>query len=80
MYIYIKPINKGVCVGGGVWYSKFPLVICFTYGNVYVSVLLSQFVPPSPSPLEPKVLVFLAGGGAGGNMSCGLPKNKMHLN
>ena len=31
-------------------YSKFPLAICFTYGNVYVSTLLSQFVPPSPSP------------------------------
>ena len=24
--------------------------ICFTYGNVYVSMLLSQFVSPSPSP------------------------------
>ena len=31
-------------------YSKFPLAICFAYSNVYVSVLLSQFVPPSPSP------------------------------
>ena len=30
-------------------YSKFPLAICFAYSNVYVSVLLSQFVPPSPS-------------------------------
>ena len=31
-------------------YSNFPLAICFTYGNVYISVLLSQFIPPSPSP------------------------------
>ena len=31
-------------------YSKLPLAICFTYGKVYVSMLLSQFVPPSPSP------------------------------
>ena len=31
-------------------YSKFPLDICFTYGNVYVSVLVFQLVPPSPSP------------------------------
>ena len=23
---------------------------CFTYGNVYISMLLSQFVPPYPSP------------------------------
>ena len=30
--------------------SNFPLAICFTYGNVYVSVLLSQLIPPSPSP------------------------------
>jgi len=33
-------------------YSKFPLAFCFTYGNVYVSVLLSQFTPPSaPAPV-----------------------------
>ena len=30
-------------------YSGSPLAICFTYGSVYVSMLLSQFVPPSPS-------------------------------
>ena len=30
-------------------YNKFPLAVCFTYGNVYVSTLLSQFIPPSPS-------------------------------
>ena len=29
--------------------GRFPLAGCFTYGKVYVSVLLSQFVPPSPS-------------------------------
>ena len=27
--------------------SNFPLAICFTYGNVYVSMLLSQLVPLS---------------------------------
>ena len=31
-------------------YSEFPLAVYFTHGGVYVSVLLSQFVPPSPSP------------------------------
>ena len=30
-------------------YSKFPLSLYFTYGNVPVSKLLSQFIPPSPS-------------------------------
>ena len=33
-----------------VLYSNFPLAICFTYGNVYVLMLLSQFIPPYPSP------------------------------
>ena len=31
-------------------YSKFPLDVYFTNGNVYVSRVLSQFIPPSPSP------------------------------
>ena len=31
-------------------YSKFPLVIFFAYGSVYVSMLLSPFVSLSPSP------------------------------
>ena len=33
-------------------YSSFPPASCFTYGSGDVSVLLSQFVPPSPSPAE----------------------------
>jgi len=36
-------------------YNKFPLAICFTYGNVYVSTLLSQIIPPSPFLTCPKV-------------------------
>ena len=32
-------------------YSKLPLTICFTYGNVYVSILLCQFIPPSLPPI-----------------------------
>ena len=31
-------------------HSKFPLAINFTYGNVYVSRLFSQFVPPTSCP------------------------------
>ena len=30
--------------------SKFPLAIYFTYGNAYVSMLFSQFIPPSLFP------------------------------
>lgn len=30
-------------------HSSFPLTVCFTHGNVYMPVLLSQFTP-SPSP------------------------------
>ena len=30
--------------------SSFPPAVCFTHDGVYTSVLLSQFVPPSPSP------------------------------
>ena len=31
------------------------LVIYFTYGNIYVSMIFSQIIPPSPTPKSPKV-------------------------
>ena len=34
------------------------LVICFTYGNVHVSALFSQIIPPLPSPTASKNLFF----------------------
>ena len=33
-----------------VLYSSFPLALYFKHGSVNISTLLSQFVPPSPSP------------------------------
>ena len=30
-----------------VLYSRFPQAICFTYGSVFMSVPISQFIPPS---------------------------------
>ena len=37
-------------------YIKLALVIYFTYGNIYVSMLFSQIIPPFPSPTESKSL------------------------
>ena len=34
-----------------VLYSSFPLALHFTQSSLYMAMLLSQFVPPSPSPL-----------------------------
>ena len=34
------------------------LVICFTYGNIRVSMLFSQIIPPLPSPAASKSLFF----------------------
>ena len=39
-------------------YIELALVICFTYGNVHVSTLFSQIIPPLLSPTEPKSLFF----------------------
>ena len=38
--------------------SCMTMVIYFTYGNMHVSILLSQIIPPSPSPTESKSLLF----------------------
>ena len=45
-----------------VLYSNFPLASYFTHGNVYVSMVLSQFIPSSRSfpPLCPKSVLYFA--------------------
>ena len=35
------------------------LVICFTYGNIHVSMLLSQIIPPLPSPRVQKSVLYI---------------------
>ena len=37
------------------------LAIHFTCGNIHVSMLFSQIIPPSPSPIESKSLFFTSG-------------------
>ena len=39
-------------------YIRLPLDFCVTYSNVYVSILFSQIIPPSP-PIESKSLFFM---------------------
>ena len=39
---------------------KFGLVIYLTYGNIHVSMLFSQIIPPSSSPKESKSLFFIS--------------------
>ena len=41
-------------------YSKFPLAIYFTYGNVYVTMLFSQFIPFSSFPTVPTSLFSMS--------------------
>ena len=38
---------------------KLALVVCFTYGNIHISMRFSQIIPPSPSSTESKSLFFI---------------------
>ena len=52
--------------------SSLLLAICFTHGNVYISVLASQFTPPSPSPSESISSLFSK------SVSLFLPSKQVH--
>ena len=46
-----SPVHPVLCFEPG-------LAIYFTYDNIHVSMLISQIIPPSPSPTESKSLFF----------------------
>ena len=55
---YPSRLSQRTSFGCHVSYVKLSLVIYFTYGDAYISVLFSQIVPPCPSPTESKILFF----------------------
>ena len=44
-----NPLSRDRGQAGALCYSSFPLTVCLTRGSVGMSVLLSQFIPLSPS-------------------------------
>ena len=54
----IPPGCQSAGLGCPALYIKLTLIICFTYGSVYISVLFSQIIPLFPSPTEFKSLFF----------------------
>ena len=64
LYVYMYPLPPSHCSRSlqsaklsSLCYTdrRFPLASCFTHGSVYMSILIFQFIPPSPSPLCPHI-------------------------
>ena len=49
------------------------LVIYFTYGNIHVSMLFSQIIPPSPSPRVQKSILYICVSFAVSHIGSSLP-------
>ena len=58
--LYPFRLSQSTGFGFPALHSKFPLAIYFTYGEVYVLILLSQVISPSPSPAGVKSLFFMS--------------------
>ena len=53
-------LSQSTSFGFPVSYRKFPLAMYFTHGNRYISMLLSQIIPPSPAPTVSKSLFSMS--------------------
>ena len=58
---------------------KLGLVICFTYGNIHVSMLFSQIISPWPSPTESKSVLYIDVSFAVCHMGLSLPFSNFHI-
>ena len=52
-------VPKGTGFGCPASCIKLALVLYFTYGNIHVSVLFSQIIPPSPFPGVQKSVFYI---------------------
>ena len=58
--LYPSSLFRSTGFGSPALCIELTLVICFTYDNVYVSMLFSQIIPPLPSPTESKSLFLMS--------------------
>ena len=55
---HLSGLSQSTGFEGPASYVELALVIYFTYGNIHVSVLFPQIIPPLPFPTEFKSLSF----------------------
>ena len=55
---HLSKLSQSTSFGFLTLYIKFPLANYSTYGNVYVSKLLSQIISPFPSPAVSKICLY----------------------